>query len=88
MFPTVKINYRPRVAFGLAAALMLMAGCTQAEDTSIPQAVKALEAQGLTIVQEFEVSGDLRAFASVANGQPIAVYLTREGETIVGTTLD
>ena len=88
MFSKVSINHRPRVAFGLAAGLMLMAGCTQAEDSPIPQAVKALEAQGLTIVQEFDVSGDLRGFASIANGQPIAVYLTREGETIVGTRLD
>lgn len=88
MFPQVIFRQRPGVTFGLAAGLMLAAGCSQAETTDTPQVVKALEAQGLTIVQEFDVSGDLRGFAGVAGEQPIAVYVTSDGKAIVGTRLD
>lgn len=88
MFSGVVFGHRPRVVFGLAAGLMLVAGCTQAENGDRPPAIKALEAQGLTITQEFDVSGDLRAFAGVAGDQPIAVYITSDGKAIVGTRLD
>ena len=88
MFSGVVFGHRPRVVFGLAAGLMLVAGCTQAENGDRPPAITALEARGLTITQEFEVSGDLRAFAGVAGDQPIAVYITSDGKAIVGTRLD
>ncbi len=76
-----------------AAGLMLTAACGQAEPpgepaVDVPPSVKALEAQGLTILQEFEVGGGLRAFAAAAGDQPVAVYVTSDGNTIVGTRLD
>ncbi|MEI8632915.1 thiol:disulfide interchange protein DsbG [Vibrio sp. PP-XX7] len=40
------------------------------------------------MVQEFNVSGGLRAFAGVADGRPIAVYVTHDDKAIVGTRLD
>lgn len=88
MFSKIIPHQRPRVSFGLAAGLMLMAGCTQAESGDKPQSLAALEAQGLSIIQEFEVNDNLRAFAGVAGDQPIAVYVTNDGSTIVGTRLD
>lgn len=88
MFPKVMSLRHPRASFSLAVGLTLMAGCGQAENADRPQAVKALETQGLRIVQEFDVSGDLRAFAGVAGDQPVAVYVTSDGKAIVGTRLD
>src|SRR5690606_7350490 len=77
-----------------AASLMLTAACSQAETPSpgepavdVPPSVNALEAQGLTILQEFEVDGGLRAFAATAGDQPVAVYVTSDGNAIVGTRL-
>lgn len=88
MFSKKIPHQRLRVSFGLAAGLMLVTGYTQAESGERPQSLAALEAQGLSIIQEFEVSGDLRAFAGVAGDQPIAVYVTNDGSTIVGTRLN
>lgn len=75
-----------RFLFSLSA--MLVAGCSQAENQGRPPVVNALEAQGLTIMQEFNVGDGLRAFAGVAGDQPVAVYVTRDGNAIVGTRLD
>ena len=88
MFSKVISYRRPRVAFGLAASLMLVAGGSQADTTDKPEVVKALEQQGLTIIQEFDVSEGLRGFAGVAGDQPMAVYVTSDGKAIVGTRLD
>lgn len=88
MFSHVIFRQRPRIVFSLAASLMLIAGGSHAESTDTPQVVKALEAQGLAIIQEFDVSGELRGFAGVAGDQPIAVYVTGDGKAIVGTRLD
>jgi len=67
---------------------MLMAGYAQAKDAGRPAAVNALEEQGLTIMQEFEVNGDLRAYAGVASDRPVAVYVLPDGNAIVGTRLN
>lgn len=79
---------RSRACFLLAGSLMLVAGCGQAETADKPPALKALEDQGLTILQEFEVGGGLRAFAAAAGDNPIAVYITSDGNAIVGTRLN
>lgn len=79
---------RSRISFLLAASLMLVAGCSQAESADKPPALKALEGQGLTVTQEFKVSGGLRAFAAVAGDRPVAVYITSDGNAIVGTRLN
>lgn len=71
-----------------AASLMLTIGCSQAENPDQPAVMRALEAQGLTSIQEFKVEGGLRAFAGVAGGSPIAVYVSADGNAIVGTRLN
>lgn len=82
-----------RYRIPLGVCLMLMAGCSQAESADpppagLPAAVKALEDQGLSIMQEFDAGKEVRAFAAVAGDQPIAAYLTKDGHVIVGTRLD
>ncbi|WP_454694673.1 thiol:disulfide interchange protein DsbG [Achromobacter aegrifaciens] len=79
-----------RMRFSSIAAipLMLAAGYSQAQNGDWPPAIQALEAQGLTVIAEFEVEGGLRAFAGTAEEQPVAIYVTRDGNAIVGTRLD
>lgn len=79
---------RSRLIAGVALSVMLMAGAGPAEGAERPAAVRALEAQGLTVMQEFEVGGGLRAFAGVVGDRPIAVYVLQDGQAIVGTRLD
>lgn len=79
---------RTRISFLLTASLIFVAGCSQAETADRPPALKALEGQGLTVMQEFEVGGGLRAFAAVAGDRPVAVYITIDGNAIVGTRLN
>lgn len=76
-----------RLAASLATGLMLMAGCSQAQDQR-PAAIQALEQQGLTIIQEFDAGAPVRTFAAVAGDRPVAVYLMQDGSAIVGTRLD
>lgn len=83
MFPQ-----RSRISFTAAASFMLIAAISQAQAADTPPAVKALEKQGLTVMQEFKVGGGLRAFAAVAGDRPIAVYVTSDGNAILGTRLD
>lgn len=71
--------------FGLSA--LTIASCSQA-DNQMPPVIKALEQHGLTVIQEFDPGNGLRAFAAVAGDQPIAVYVTGDGNAIVGTRLD
>lgn len=85
MFSTVLFRQYPRAFCGLAAGFTLMMSYAQADT---PRAIEALEAQGLVFVQEFDVNSDLRAFAGLASDQPIAIYVTPNGEAIVGTRLD
>ncbi|WP_313388623.1 thiol:disulfide interchange protein DsbG [Achromobacter aegrifaciens] len=79
---------RMRISSIAAIPLALAAGYSQAQTGARPPAIQALEAQGLTIVGEFDVEGGLRAFAGTAEDRPIAVYLTSDGNAIVGTRLD
>lgn len=79
---------RSRISLFLAASLLLVTGCSQAETANQPPALKALEDQGLTVMQEFKVGGGLRAFAAVASDRPVAIYITSDGNAIVGTRLN
>lgn len=72
----------------LATGLMLIVGHSHAQSSDRPPAVKALEAQGLTVMQEFKVGGGLRAFAAAAEDRPVAVYVTSDGKAIIGTRVD
>ncbi|WP_115672537.1 thiol:disulfide interchange protein DsbG [Ciceribacter selenitireducens] len=59
----------------------------KAED--YPPVLKVIEQQGLTILGEMQVPGGLRAFAAKAGAQPLALYLTPDGEhVVVGTLVD
>lgn len=79
---------RPGISFSLTAALLSLASGVYAEQAAQPQVLKALQDQGLAIVEEFDAGSELRAFAGVAGDQPIAVYVTGDGKAIVGTRLD
>ncbi len=70
----------------VAVGLLLATGVSQAAER--PAALKALEEQGLTIVQEFDAGKGLRGFAGMAGDQPIAVYVSDGDQVIVGTRLD
>ncbi|MFT3803627.1 MAG: thiol:disulfide interchange protein DsbG [Burkholderiaceae bacterium] len=84
---------RSRVCLFLIAGLALLPACGRSQSpgkpsAEVPAAVKALEGKGLTVMQEFEVGGGLRAFAAVAGDRPVAVYVTSDGNAIVGSRLD
>lgn len=56
---------------------------------SHPQALQALQQYGVEIEAEFPAPGGLTGYVGVAHGQPLAVYLTADGEhVIVGPMLD
>lgn len=81
-----------RTAFLLAISLTFVAGCSQADNPDLPATLQALEKQGLTVIEEFDVGGEgrgeVRAFAGVAGDQPVAVYLLSGGSAIVGTRVN
>lgn len=59
------------------------------DTTTLPDVVKNLERHGVEIVGEFETPGELRAYAGMAQQQPVAIYLTPDGEhVIIGTMMD
>lgn len=72
----------------LFSATLLAMALLPAHADDRPAALQMLERQGLTIAQEFDVGGGLRAFAAAAGDRPVAVYLTVDGNVIVGTRLD
>ena len=88
MFSRSMFQPRSGMSFGMAAALLSAVTGVYAQGAAQPQVLKALEAQGLTVVEEFDVGSELRAFAGVAGDQPIAVYVTSDGSAVVGTRLD
>lgn len=69
-----------------AAALALIlggtAGCSHAEEPgkARPAVIDTVEAHGLEVLGEFDAPGELRGFAGVAGRQPVAVYVTPDGE--------
>lgn len=71
-----------------APLMLLLAASGDADQRALPPAMGALEAQGVTIIEEFETTPDLRIFAAVAGQQPLAIYVTRDDTVIVGTRLD
>lgn len=77
-----------RTAFQLAISLMFVAGCSQADNSDLPATLQALEKQGLSVLDEFDIGDDVRAFAGVAGEQPVAVYLLPDGSAVVGTRVN
>ncbi len=82
----IRLHAPSRFLFAVAA--LLAAAGSHAQGSDRPAVLKALEARGLRVVEEFKVGGDLRAFAGVAGDQPVAIYVTRDGNAIVGARLD
>ncbi|MEN1929426.1 thiol:disulfide interchange protein DsbG [Luteimonas sp. MJ250] len=86
----------------LSALLLVVSGCSQAEDSADaaaatsgaaavdrPAVIQAIEAQGLEVLGEFDAPSGLGGFAGVAGQQPVAVYLTPDGRhALVGVMLD
>lgn len=73
------------------AALLAFAtlpSLAQKIDASRPPVLQALESRGLRGLMEFKVSGDLRGFAGMAEGNAVAVYVAKDGSAIVGTRVD
>ncbi len=72
----------------LGATALTTTACSHADTGERPAVLDTLEANGLTIVEEFPADDGLRGFAAVAGQQPIAVYVTAGGDAIVGTRVD
>lgn len=59
----------------------------QAQDWPAP--IKALEAQGIEVIGTFDAPGGLTGYAGLAGQQPLAIYLTADGQqAIVGAMID
>ncbi|MFP4559849.1 MAG: thiol:disulfide interchange protein DsbG [Thiohalorhabdus sp.] len=71
----------------LAGMAALPAYAEPPED--LPPAVKAMEGQGLEVVNRFEAPGGLTGYAARAGGQEVILYATPDGEHVLaGTMLD
>ncbi|TKC92224.1 thiol:disulfide interchange protein DsbG [Trinickia terrae] len=77
-----------RTAAALFGIVLLSTSVACAGDNGSPPVIKALESRGVTGLHEFKVSDELRGFAGVAGSSPIAVYVTRDGNAILGTRVD
>jgi thiol:disulfide interchange protein DsbG len=53
-----------------------------------PKVLEALRAQGLDHIKEFPAGNGLRAFAGAVGDQPMAIYVTPDGNAIIGTRVD
>ena len=72
----------------LGATALATTACSRADTGERPAVLDTLEANGLSIVEEFPAGDGLRGFAAVAGQQPIGVYVTAGGDAIVGTRVD
>ncbi len=77
-----------------SAFLLAMTACSQAQEhdkaqASRPAVIKAIEAQGLEVVGQFDAPSGLRGYAGVAGQQPVAVYVTADGQhAVIGTLVN
>ncbi|MFN7026345.1 MAG: thiol:disulfide interchange protein DsbG [Pseudorhizobium sp.] len=86
-------NLRPALMLFAALLFGLVPKIAAAEELAPPQdyppILNVIEQQGITILGEMKVPGGLRAFAAKAGAQPLALYLTPDGEhVVVGTLVD
>lgn len=79
---------RSHFSFLVATGLLLSSTYSEAATATKPDAVQALERQGLTVTQEFKAGEGVRAFAAVAGDRPVAIYVTSDGNAIVGTRIN
>jgi len=71
-----------RLFAGLTALAIATSGVAVGKDR--PDVIRSLEKQGITIVDEFPAGGGLRGFAGAAEQQPVAAYVTADGNAIIG----
>ncbi|MHB8951082.1 MAG: thiol:disulfide interchange protein DsbG [Rhodoferax sp.] len=78
---------RPKTQLTVLLAALGLALGAQAKDWPAP--IKALEAQGVEVMGTFKAPGGLTGYAGLARQQPLAIYVTPDGEqAIVGTMID
>ncbi len=68
----------------LLALLTLASGQTRAAEETLPPVVQALAAKGFSDAREFPAGPNLRGFAGLVEGQPVAVYVAADGSAIIG----
>ncbi|KPV39439.1 hypothetical protein AN478_09700 [Thiohalorhabdus denitrificans] len=81
---------RPRALtfLSLLAGMAALPACAERPE-DLPPAVKAMEGQGLEVVNRFEAPGGLTGYAARAGGQEVILYATPDGEHVLaGTMLD
>lgn len=71
-----------------ALALASLPSLSLAHEAALPPVLKTLEARGLRGLKEFKVGGDVRGFAGMAGSDTLAVYVTPDGNAIIGTRVD
>ncbi|WP_304351327.1 thiol:disulfide interchange protein DsbG [Comamonas testosteroni] len=75
--------------FGIQALACVVASISiNALAETRPPVLKVIEANGVTNLKEFKVGDDLRGFAGVSGQEPIAVYVGKDGNAIVGTRIN
>lgn len=78
---------KPIVRISIFLSLLGLAWSAQAKDWPAP--IKALQAQGVAVIGTFPAPGGLTGYAGSIRQQPLAIYLTPDGQhAIVGTLLD
>ncbi len=77
-----------RFSLSLAAGILLFPFTSVAQGTERPAAIKALEEQGVTVMQEFDAGEHVKAFAGFVADQAVAIYVLPDGNAIAGTRLD
>jgi thiol:disulfide interchange protein DsbG len=75
--------------FTLCALLALLALARPASAGDYPAPIQSLVDQGVTIKGHFQAPGDMTGYVGTMRGQPLAMYLTKDGKhVLVGSMLD
>lgn len=81
------MTLRPFLLILTFVATATMAATATSQDYPAP--IEALQQRGVRIVGTFEVPGGLTGYAGIANHQPLALYVTADGQrVIVGSMLN
>lgn len=68
---------------------LVLAGASAAPKEPLPEALKALQQQGVEVVDQFDAPAGLRGFVLQAGGQSHIVYVTADGKhAMIGVLLD
>ena len=80
------MNHSNLFAALVAAALLALPGASSADE--LPPALVAMQKQGVVVMGTFVSKTGLKAYALLAGGRPMSVYLAPNGRVIAGTALD